>query len=123
MARATAQGHGLPHRQLAAGFALLGQPGDLPCALCRAQPVQRLLAQQHLAAGRRLQAGQRAQQGGLAGAVGPDDGRPAARQRGVHALQHGPAAQVHGQGAGVQRQRCARLQRHDKPRRFNSTNR
>ena len=100
--RQPAQPDHIDHRQVAAGLALLRQPGQ-PARALRRRPVgQRCPVEPDLAVLERLQPGQRTQQRRLAGTVGPDDRGPARAEVQVDVAQHRAIAQAHLQAAGAE---------------------
>jgi hypothetical protein len=90
----------IAHGEFAAGLGLLRQPGELAGAVASGPLRQGATSQRDLAAVQRLQTGQGAQQGGLAGAVGADDGGPAGRELHGEAMQDRAVAQTDLQRVG-----------------------
>ena len=118
--RQAAEVHGLAHREVAAGLALLRQPRDALRALARRPRVEPPAVQRDLPGARRQQPGQRAQQRRLAGAVRADDRGPARAdverqvvqhrvlaERDAQALRLQAGGRTHGSAAHAAPRRCS----------------
>ena len=85
--------HDVARAQIGDRLRDLRHPGNALSAFPRRPIGQGAAVQPNASRLRGQQAGQGAQEGGFARAIGPDHRRPAWREYGVHALQHGTAAQ------------------------------